>query len=140
VGTLVILAAFGLVNAAGQAVTHPGKGSAERTKLLETVRLPVEKELKQKVVFIVHFLNVQGNWAFLSGDLQTPSGGRPNFKITKYKRDEQYGIMDSNVQALLRKSGGRWKVVQTAIGCTDVCYVDWWKRFKAPKAIFPYTE
>jgi len=48
--------------------------------------------------------------------------------------------MDSDVQALFKKTGGKWKIVTKAIGCTDVCYVDWWRRYKAPKAIFPYTE
>jgi len=30
--------------------------------------------------------------------------------------------------------------VPYAIGCTDVCYAGWWKQYKAPKAVFPYTE
>jgi len=27
-----------------------------------------------------------------------------------------------------------------ALGCTDVCYADWWRKYKAPKQIFPHTE
>jgi hypothetical protein len=131
---------LGVTSLAAQTVTHPEKGSPDRAAILSTLRVPVETELKQKIVFVVHFINVQGNWAFFGADLQTPSGSRPNFKITKYRQDEENGAMDSNISALLKKTGGKWKVVTKAIGCTDVCYLDWWKRFKAPKAIFPYTE
>jgi len=137
---VVFLLGFGAISVSAQEITHPEKGSPERAALLDILRGPVETELKQKIVFVVHYLNVQGNWAFLSGDLQTPDGGRPNFKITKYRENEENGAMDSNVQALFKKTGGKWKIVTKAIGCTDVCYVDWWRRFKAPKAIFPYTE
>jgi len=136
----ILVLGFGLISASAQAVSHPEKGSPERTELLDTLRGPVEAELKQKIVFVVHDLNVQGNWAFLNGSLQTPSGGRPNFKITKYRQAEEYGAMSGDVQALFKKTGGKWKTVEKAIGCTDVCYVDWWRRFKAPKVIFPYTE
>jgi hypothetical protein len=137
---LTVTFCLGATSLAAQTVSHPEKGSPDRAAILSTLRGPVETELKQKIVFVVNNLNVQGSWAFLSGDLQTPSGGRPNFKITKYRQAEEYGAMDSNVQALFKKTGGTWKIVTKAIGCTDVCYVDWWKRFKAPKAIFPYTE
>ena len=137
---VVFLLGFGVLSVSAQVITHPEKGSPERAALLNILRGPVETELKQKIVFVVHYLNVQGNWAFLSGDLQTPDGGRPNFNITKYRENEENGAMDSNVQALFKKTGGKWKIVTKAIGCTDVCYVDWWRRFKAPKTIFPYTE
>ena len=137
-GILVLV--FGVINTSAQAVAHPEKGSKERAALLDTLRGPVETELKQKIVFVVHDLNVQDNWAFLNGGLQTVDGGRPNFKITKYRENEENGAMDDDVQALFKKTGGKWKIVEKAIGCTDVCYVDWWRRFKAPKTIFPYTE
>ena len=131
---------LGVIGSSAQAVSHPEKGAPERVAILDTLRGPVEAELNQKIVFVVHDLNVQANWAFLNGSLQTPNGGRPNFKITKYRQNEENGVMDSDVQALFRKTDGKWKVIVKAIGCTDVCYVDWWKRYKAPKAIFPYTE
>jgi hypothetical protein len=137
---LVIAFWLGLTGLSAQTVSHPEKGSPERSAILDTLRGPVEAELNQKIAFVVRDLNVQGNWAFLNGGLRTQDGGRPNFKITKYRRNEENGAMDSDVQALFKKTGGKWKIVTRAIGCTDVCYVDWWKRYKAPKAIFPYTE
>ena len=132
----ILLAGF----AAGQAVYTPEKGSAERKAILDALRIPVEKELKQKVVFAAENFNVAGNWAFLGGAPQTPDGGVPNYSGTPYGRAKQAGMFDNNFFAVLKKTAGSWKIVRYSIGCTDVCYADWWRRYKAPKAIFPYTE
>ena len=53
-----------------QKVYTPEKGSAERTAILSALRIPVEKELKQKVQFSVQEFRSNGNWAFLSGEPQ----------------------------------------------------------------------
>lgn len=127
-------------SAFGQKIYTPEKGSAERTVILDALRVPVEKELKQKIIFNIENFNVSGNWAFISGDPQGVDGNKPNYKKTPYQEAIEAGMFDNNFFALLKKTGGKWKVVTHAIGCTDVCYVTWWKDYKAPKAIFPYTE
>jgi hypothetical protein len=137
--TLILLAVMA-VSAEAQAVRTPERGSAERTAILNALRAPVERELKQKIVFNLDHFRVMGNWAFLGGDPQSPSGGQPNYRGTPYQEAKDADMFDNNVFALLRKSGGKWRVVTYAIGCTDVCYADWWRRYKAPKAVFPYTE
>jgi hypothetical protein len=129
-----------VVSVLAQAVHTPAKGSAERAAILNALRIPVEKELKQKIVFSVQQLNVSGNWAFLSGEPQGANNDKPNYKSTKYKDAVDAGMFDNNFFALLKKTGGKWKVITHAIGCTDVCYLDWWKDYKAPKAIFGITE
>ena len=128
------------VSLGAQTIEHPAKGSAERTAILNTLRPVVETKLKQKIVFVINTVNVQGNWVFIDGRLQTPDGKVPNWKSTPYAQAAKYGAQSDAISALLKRSGNGWKIVTNAIGCTDVCYVDWWKRFKAPKAIFPYTE
>jgi len=122
-----------------QKVYTPEKGSAERTAILNALRVPVEKKLKQKISFNIDDFNVQGAWAFLGGVPQTPDGGKPNYKNTPYEGAEDSGAFDNNFFALLKKTGGKWKVVTYSIGCTDVCYATWWKEYKAPKALFPTT-
>lgn len=124
----------------GQKVYTPAKNSAERTAILDALRVPVEKDLKQKIQFSVSEFRSNGTWAFLSGEPQNSSGGRPNYRNTRYWEAVQSEAFDNNFFALLKKTGGKWRVVTYAIGCTDVCYADWWKRHKAPKTIFPYTE
>lgn len=123
-----------------QKVYTPEKGSKERAAIFSALRAPVEKELKQKIQFAVNDFKVQGNWAFLSGEPQSTSGGRPDYKNTEYREAIEADMFDNNFFALLRKSGGRWKIVTYAIGCTDVCYLTWPKDFKAPKAVFPAVE
>lgn len=135
INTLVLLFA---TLASGQQVYTPEKGSAERTAILNALRVPVEKQLKQRIVFVTDDFRVRGTWAFVSGRPTTPSGGKPSLKGTVFDGEED--MFDDNFFGLLKKTGGRWKVVAHALGCTDVCYADWWRRYKAPKAIFPYTE
>jgi hypothetical protein len=140
----ILLPIFGLLILAlavpAQTVDHPEKGSTERSALLETLRPSIEKELKQKVVFVINQINVQGTWAFIDGRLRTTEGKVPNWKNTRYAQAASYGAQSDGISALLKRTGKTWRIVTQAIGCTDVCYVDWWKRYKAPKAIFPYTE
>lgn len=123
-----------------QNVYTPERGSAERKAILDALRVPVEKDLRQKVVFVTDTFNVQGSWAFVSGTPQDSKGESPNYRGTKYAEAVDSGAFDNNFFALLKKTAGKWKVTTYAIGCTDVCFADWWRRYKAPKAVFPYTE
>ena len=136
IGVVIALA----VPLVAQSAYTPEKGSAERKAILDTLRVPVERELKQKIIFVADQFNVQGTWAFISGTPRNTTGGQPNYRGTPYWQAKQDGAFDNNFYALLRKTGGKWRVVKYAIGCTDVCYADWWSKYKAPKAVFPYTE
>lgn len=135
--TIIIAAA---IATSAQTAYTPRKGSPERKAILDALRIPVEKELKQKIVFATDNFKVQGTWAFVSGTPQTPGGGRPNYRNTVYLSAVESDAFDNNLFALLRKGGGKWRIVTKAIGCTDVCYADWWRTYKAPKTVFPYTE
>jgi len=136
----LLVSAFGVISSSAQDLFIPEKGSAERTAILNALRVPVERDLKQKVVFVTDNFKVQGVWAFVSGTPQRSDGGAIDYSRTKFATAVNEGAFDNNFFALLKKTGGKWKVTTVAIGCTDVCYTDWWKRYKAPKAIFPYTE
>lgn len=138
---LSVLLMLGAVIAAnGQSVYTPERGSAERKAILDAVRTPVERELKQKIVFAASTFNVLGNWTFIFGTMQTPEGGQPDFSRTKYAQAQRDGFFDNNFQALIKKTAGKWTVVKYQIGCTDVCYTEWWRQYRAPKSIFPYTD
>lgn len=126
------------VSASAQTVYTPEKGSPERKAILDALGVPVERDLKQKIVFITDDLKVQGTWAFVSGRPTKPDGSSPDLAGTAWADAED--LFDNNFFGLLRKLGGKWRVVTHALGCTDICYLDWWSRFKAPKAIFPHTE
>ena len=134
--SIILFFAFSV---SAQTAYTPEKGSAERAAILNALRAPVERELKQKVQFAVTNFRVQGNWAFLDGEPQNASGGKPNYKNTEYGEAINAGMFDNNFFALLKKTGGKWRVMKYQIGCTDVCYLEWRAQYKAPKAIFPFV-
>ena len=125
-------------SAFGQATIIPEKNSPKRKAIMNALRVPVERDLKQRIVFVADEFRLLGNWAFVGGRPTTPSGDNPSLKGTAWDGSED--MFDNNFFGLLKNDGKKWKVVAYAIGCTDVCYVDWWSRYKAPKAIFPHTE
>jgi len=134
---LFLVTSFG---ASAQSAHTPEKGSPERKAILDALRIPVERDLKQKIVFVADDFKVLGNWAFVGGRPQGPDGETPDYSRTQYADQVDSGAFDNNLFALLKKTGGKWKVTTYAIGCTDVCYADWWRRYRAPKGVFPYTE
>ncbi len=128
---------FLLVSVVGFSQGTP-KPNTDRRAILEALRDPVEKDLKQKVIFKVNHLKVHDNWAFLTGQSLTPGGKKIDYRKTKYKDAVNSDAFDDWICALLQKKGKTWRVVQFAIGATDVVWDGWHLKYKAPKAIFPY--
>ena len=137
---ILVFVSISYASAIGQSVYTPEKGSAERKAILDALRIPVERELKQKIVFAADEFNVLAYWAFVSGQPQAADGGQPDYSGTRYQEAQSEGAFDNNFYALLKKTNGKWRVVTYAIGCTDVCYSDWARKYKAPKLILPYSE
>lgn len=129
-----------LVKPNGGGAYTPAPNSPERVALMDTLRPIVAKDLEQKVIFVVDLLRVQGNWAFMRGKPRRPSGGRIDYRKTKYRDAVKDGMFDDNVHALFQRTGATWKVVTWGIGNTDVPYGGYWKQYGAPKGIFDYTE
>lgn len=114
----------------------PERGSPERKAILDALRMPVEKQLKQSVIFKVDHLKVQVGWAFFIGKPQQPDGSAVDYSNTVYDEAVEAGAFDDGIVALLQSSGGKWRVKQFVIGATDVPYVDWDKKYRAPKGVF----
>ena len=115
----------------------PEKGSAERKAITDALRVPVEKKLKQSVVFNIDHLKVQDDWAFMLGAPRKPGGGRLDYSKTSYAKAVALGMFDDGISALLHKVSGRWRVVRYVIGATDVPYIEWDKQYRAPSGILP---
>lgn len=124
---------------AQQTVMHPKAGDPLRKTLFNAMRPPIERDLKQKVIFQVREIRVYQNWAFLQGRPFQPDQSPINYRKTAHQGDIQQGFFDDGYCALLHKINGNWKLVTYNIGATDVTYADWWRRFKAPKAVIPYN-
>ncbi|NTU54014.1 MAG: hypothetical protein HGA97_10020 [Chlorobiaceae bacterium] len=125
-------------------VQHPAFGTSGRKAILDGLRPAVEGDLGQKVVLVVHTLNVQDGFAFLVGIPRATSGGKIDYSRTRYATEMEAGLLDGGedapIYAVLRLNGAKWEVLTFVIGPTVVAYADWWRRFGAPKAIFPSNE
>lgn len=124
--------------AAALAQTTPAIGSPERKAIFDALRVATAKSLARKPVkFSVKWLKLQDNWAFTYGKPVKPDGSAFDYRGTPHWEALQQGVFDDNFFALLQKRSGKWTVREWVIGATDVPWVDWPEKHKAPKAIFP---
>ncbi len=114
----------------------PERNSPERKAILDALRVPVEKQLKQPVIFKVDQLSVQKGFAFVRAYPQKPDGSALDYSGTVYQEAIDAGAFDEGVIGLLKTVNGKWRVLQYVLGATDVPWVDWDKKYKAPKGIF----
>ena len=109
----------------------------ERAAILDAARAPVVKRLGKPVKFVVRRLERQGDWAFLIAAMQDESGRPISYVGTPLASAEAEGMVSKDYAALLRRSGGQWRVVDDALGPTDVAWADWPEKHGAPRALFP---
>jgi hypothetical protein len=121
-GALLALALVIAAPAQSQPIVEPAPSSPLRKAVLDGLRAPVEKRLGRGLEFKVTVIRVQGEWAFVIVDPQR-KGGRPidGYRIFGEHFDNMDGL---RIEAVLRKRGGRWAVVDHGIGATDVWYCD----------------
>lgn len=115
----------------------PPQGSKLRMAILDGLRPIWLKSVHKKAVkFRVESIRVMGNDAFVAFEPLEPSGKPYNWKGTEFETRKKDGVLDPISYALLRKGAGGWKVLQLAIGPTDVAYMEWPEKYHAPKALF----
>jgi hypothetical protein len=129
------LAAFGLA-AQAQPVTTPGRGSILRADILAALRPSVEKETGGPVQFVITVMHVMDGWAYVDAKPQRPGGGAINWRATRHRQAYEADAFSGLVLALLRRQDGRWTVVDTFIGPTDVAWYEWVKKYKLPETFF----
>jgi hypothetical protein len=135
----VLLLAF--AQAAGAQRPHtPVRGSPERQALMDALRETVRSELGKPAIFHVRELRVLGDWAFADVSPLNPDGSRFDFRGTPMEQAWREGFVDHGMYALLRRQGGRWRVVRHAIGPTDVAWMAWEEELRVPRALFPYPD
>jgi hypothetical protein len=95
--------------------------SAERKAVLDALRPGVEAKIGRGVEFVVQVIRVENGWAFVMADPQRKGGKR----IEGGRYFDDFDNMDClRVDAVLRKRGERWHLIDHAIGATDVWYCD----------------
>lgn len=118
---------------------QPGPGTKLRKAVLDGLRPSIEKDLNQKVIFVVSKIRVYDGWAFVQCRPVTPKSKPIDFKKTKYRDRLEDGTFDGDTTfALLRLKNGKWAVKDFVIGPTDVYWIGWTEPpFLAPRQVLP---
>lgn len=136
----VLLLAFAQAADAQQRPHTPPRGSPERQALMDALRSVVRSELGKPAIFEVNELRVLGDWAFADVNPRNPDGSPFDFRGTPMEEGWREGFVDDGMYAVLRRQGGRWRVVRHAIGPTDVAWIAWEEELRLPRALFPYPD
>ena len=122
------------VAAAAAAVTP-----AERAAIVASATQAAARELKldaARLRLMPEQLKRQSDWAFLTAKLQTPAGQRFDYAGTDRHEAAQAGAVSDLCAALLRREGAAWKLVDIAVGPTDVAWEAWATTHKASAELF----
>lgn len=138
-GLVSILLLVPTIALAQSTLQKPAAGSPLRKAILDALRPNIEKDVGQKVVFIVSALRVYQGWAYVACRPVKPDLKPIDFMKTKYKQALLDGVFDGDsTYALLKQSKGKWVVKTFVIGPTDVAWSNWMEEpYYAPKTLFP---
>ena len=102
--------------------------SKDRTMMLDILRAKMFEEYKYEFVFVVNHLKVGNNYAWFKGEAQRKDGG-----LIRLIDAEEC----CHVEALFKKSSGKWYIVESGAFSTDLWYEGIENRYpNAPSAIF----
>jgi hypothetical protein len=105
---------------------QPKPGSIERKAILDTLRKPISKDLKKKVIFKVYQLKICDGWAWAVVTALRPDG-------SALGEDDFWG----SAQGLLRKRGNKWQVLVSGIATDVAALEETQKKYpNAPQSIF----
>ena len=134
-------AGAGVAANAGNAaqLVRPKRGNPLRKAVLDGLRGPIQKDLGQKVIFIVDDIRVVGDWAYAQVSPVQPNSKPIDFSKTRHKEALEEGYFDGpGTYALLRKQGGQWVTLTYQVGPTDVCWLGWSEApYNAPAKVLP---
>ena len=97
----------------------------------------VEVEIGQPVSFTATSMQINEDWAWLIAQPWTPEGTQIDWSQTRYAERASEGMLDGGgiTYALFKRENGQWRVVDFAVGPTDVAWADWSERYGAPEGL-----
>ena len=139
-GLPAIAALLGLLGAwpaAAADCSVPAPGTAERKAVMDAVRQPVAKELRQPVEFVAHKFKACASggksFAFLDAEPQKPGGAALDWSITPYAEDDCSRLV---IALMVKDAAGPWRVEELNICPTDVPWEVWPEQYGAPAELF----
>ncbi|MET3712697.1 hypothetical protein ABIC65_003415 [Sphingomonas trueperi] len=109
---------------------------ADRAAILDAAHHAIARRIGKTPRLLVRTLGHQGAWVFLIATMQDKAGRPISYAGTPLASAEAEGMVSKDYVALFRRSGAGWRVVEEALGPTDVTWADWAEKHGAPKAIF----
>lgn len=106
-------------------VYSPAPGTAERSAILNSLRVMAGYDLGGPIEFVVTSLEVDGDVGFFRGEALRPNGQPIDLTQTPMvTRDDNpvWSIDGPTVEAFVKRIGGHWYIDAYAVGATDV----WW--------------
>lgn len=94
--------------------------------LAENLERPISLSLQTSAI--------NGDWGWIVAQPWTADGTQIDWSQTPYAERARDGVLDGNgtTYALLRRENGQWRVVEYAVGPTDVVWLEWADRHGAP--------
>lgn len=132
---ILVLALIPALSFADEKAITPKPGSKERKAILDTIRAPLQKKLKQPLLFRVSHLKMKGDWAFLIGQPRTKDDKPIDYSKTEFAEEDKEA--DELLVVLFQRKKGKWTIVTDGLFTTDVWWMGLDKRYKAPSTIFP---
>jgi hypothetical protein len=113
--------------------------SETQTDPLAIALTPVLAEaIGRPVSLSVQLSTMEGDRGWIVAQPWTPEGAQIDWSQTNFAERAREGVLDGNgtTYALLRRENGQWRVVEHAVGPTDVAWAEWGQRHGAPASLF----
>lgn len=111
--------------------------SPELDALTAALAPRVEAEIGRPVSLTATSMQINEDWAWLIAQPWTPEGTQIDWSATRYAERARDGMLDGGgvTYALFKREDGQWRVVDFAVGPTDVAWADWSERYGAPEGL-----
>jgi hypothetical protein len=116
-----------------------GLSLAERDAIVQTVTQAAAAKLKLSqgaLRLTPDQPKHSGDWVFLMARMRDAAGQRFDYAGTSLHKAAQAGTVSDLCVALLRREGGVWKLIEIAVGPTDVAWETWPATHNAPAELF----
>ncbi len=107
--------------------TKTSANATDRTKILDLVRAEQYKYYKTEFIYVVERLNLFGGYAWFEGKAQRKDG----LKFRLSGNDDC-----TQVEVLLRKSSGKWYIVESQYFYCTYWWIDIWSKYRLPRDMF----
>ncbi|AKP60113.1 Uncharacterised protein [Mycobacteroides abscessus subsp. bolletii] len=113
-------------------------GPDDRNEVVASALARIEADLGKPVKLEVRNFHRAGDWAFLDGQLQDTNGQPVDYSGTPFAEAAANGGKSKRYDGLLKQTGPKWSILESAIGPTDVPWEGWKAKYpEAPTQIWP---